>query len=86
MLNRLKGRVLYDGNLPIFIPRKQEDKGSSVLLFYRMYFTCHKEGYTESRKRQLSDLQFWWKSKTTLIYKKIPHALCGDLDWRSVSG
>jgi hypothetical protein len=32
--------LLADVNHAIFIPRKQEDKGSSVLLFYHMYFTC----------------------------------------------
>jgi hypothetical protein len=65
-------KFCIDVNLPNFIPNNQEDKGSSVefliSFFNRMYSTYYKQGYLESRKRQLHYRKFWWKSKRTLFY------------------
>jgi hypothetical protein len=46
--------LLADVNSAIFIPRKQEDKGSSVLLFYHMYFTCDIQSYPEFQKKTVA--------------------------------
>jgi hypothetical protein len=43
-------------NLFNFVPKKQEDKGSFVFLFYHMYFTHYKQRYPKSKVRQLIGL------------------------------
>jgi hypothetical protein len=60
--------LLADVNCAVFIPRTEDDKGSSVLLFDHTYFTCDTQSYPEFKKRQLQYRQFLWKSKMTLLY------------------
>jgi len=64
--------LLADVNRAIFIPKKQDDKGSSVLLFYHMYFTCDTQSLQNSEKHSCSRDNYCGKVRWLFYIKNEP--------------